>query len=557
MIFLTEKVWEHDDRYLGQIEKYGEVEWVGIEWDEEARGRGDGTVDGCLYFKVEVGHGASFVKREKIGNGGRRSFVEALRLRYHIDKEAQSGVVGNVGKTQVELVGMEKEGERQGRWKELNYVSLRGLGVCCVGNDVKLDLMLPQVQQLDLGECLFDSFETLFDVVIQLPKLVLLDVSRNKFNGESFETFRKGSRKTHCGLRTIVFNETNLKLADCVTFVSQLPNVSEIRLHRSNLSTLAAGLSKNASEILRNLITLDLHGNDLSWEALTPLYTFPHLKRLLLGSNKITSICVDSTNAFSKFNALDHLNLDNNSISKWDSIVQLQQIENLRSLRIRDNPLTLDVTEALESEELNPKTPLSRIGIIARIPQLCVLEGSKILKDEREYAENMYLKDIFSNANRSNISTIMKEHPLFLDLCKRYDFDPEKELRERTKKKDEVRIEGTISAELVSVRLVRKNVDDKVTGSTMRKLPLNTEVYKIKGLFPRIFRVKQQCQHELELVRMEMEGKGDGEPTEVRIQMDDEYRRLKDYRVSDDCEIVGREVQETLPFPLEGQSILC
>lgn len=56
--------------------------WVGVEWDNPARGKHDGSTGGKKYFTVESGHatGGSFIRATKVDAGV--SLLEAIEKKY-------------------------------------------------------------------------------------------------------------------------------------------------------------------------------------------------------------------------------------------------------------------------------------------------------------------------------------------------------------------------------------------------------------------------------------------------------------------------------------------
>lgn len=65
-------------RYVGRV---GETrgDWIGVEWDDEGRGKHDGTHQGKRYFATEKTTAGSFVRPAKISAG--ISLMEAVRQR--------------------------------------------------------------------------------------------------------------------------------------------------------------------------------------------------------------------------------------------------------------------------------------------------------------------------------------------------------------------------------------------------------------------------------------------------------------------------------------------
>eukprot|EP00727_Mastigamoeba_balamuthi_P013025 m51a1_g8345 hypothetical protein (236) ;mRNA; f:34766-35706 len=101
-------------RYVGAVE--GEAAggtWAGVEWDDPARGRHDGTLRSRAYFACAPGRSASFARPDALGPA--RSLLDALRLRY-----GPAGGAGDAGdemcvytaqqrRVPVTLVGAERQ----------------------------------------------------------------------------------------------------------------------------------------------------------------------------------------------------------------------------------------------------------------------------------------------------------------------------------------------------------------------------------------------------------------------------------------------------------------
>ena len=67
-------------RYIGPVQGQ-EGTWVGVEWDDPARGKHDGSTGGVKYFETTRGPTAgSFIRMEKVDFGC--SVLEAMRTRY-------------------------------------------------------------------------------------------------------------------------------------------------------------------------------------------------------------------------------------------------------------------------------------------------------------------------------------------------------------------------------------------------------------------------------------------------------------------------------------------
>lgn len=70
-------------KYIGEIQGYKGV-WYGVEWDDPARGKHDGVVDGVQYFRSSKIGAGSFVRPNKISP--MRTCADAIR-HYYGDRE--------------------------------------------------------------------------------------------------------------------------------------------------------------------------------------------------------------------------------------------------------------------------------------------------------------------------------------------------------------------------------------------------------------------------------------------------------------------------------------
>jgi CAP-Gly domain len=133
-------------RYIGQVTGQS-GQWVGLEWDNETRGKHDGCVQAQRYFeclysgmlawraqcgrsirlgKVPnetacAGAAGSFVRLEKLQQTARAgiSVLQGLRARYQ-------GAAGAATASQSGLVGERQVWERQGQIQLLDKASLSG-----------------------------------------------------------------------------------------------------------------------------------------------------------------------------------------------------------------------------------------------------------------------------------------------------------------------------------------------------------------------------------------------------------------------------------------------
>jgi hypothetical protein len=78
-------------KYIGEVQGYKGA-WYGVEWDDPARGKHDGSVDEVQYFKTSKPGAGSFIRPNKISSF--QTCAEAIR-KYYGDREVISSITNN------------------------------------------------------------------------------------------------------------------------------------------------------------------------------------------------------------------------------------------------------------------------------------------------------------------------------------------------------------------------------------------------------------------------------------------------------------------------------
>jgi tubulin-specific chaperone E len=178
-------------RYIGPVAhaKNTTDTYVGIEWDNEKRGKHDGSCPdkaGKLHRYFTCGETAgSFAKPNKIITG--RTFLEALRERYvQLDAPLVApdnivpGAFVQTSKGQqkpIELVGETKIR----KWQQvagLDRIAIRGDSISSAGDD--LEEHIGHMVEVDLQDNLFTEWKEISRLVSQMPKLRTLLLHGNK-----------------------------------------------------------------------------------------------------------------------------------------------------------------------------------------------------------------------------------------------------------------------------------------------------------------------------------------------------------------------------------------
>jgi len=397
-------------KYVGPVatSKSAETVYVGLEWDDETRGKNDGSVttaDGAVvrYFTTSPGRG-SFLKVALVDAG--TSFVAALIDRYEgstLDAVGGAGTVETASgrDLEVEFVGEDQIRGKQRLARNKN-VALRGCRVATFDGDGKIAATCPNIEDLDLRDNLLYDWASLAPLGQQLPRLAVLNVSGNRF-APAAEGAIASLAGNFNALRVLVLSRTGTPWRDAVMVAQAMPTLEELHVCENGVVSLApVGASSAAEESkgndggesvdslamvegLSSLKVLNLSDNSVSsWREVWRLSQLPKLEQLLLEGNALTDVRYwpsDDAAGAVPFRALKFLSLASNAIASWDVVDRLRHFPSLDSLRFQRNP----VTESAGPTEM-------RMVVIARLPALRTLNGSEVRPRERSDAEKTYLR---------------------------------------------------------------------------------------------------------------------------------------------------------------------
>lgn len=219
--------------------------------------------------------------------------------------------------------------------------------------------------------------------------------------------------KAFHGITTFKLEQNFLTWEDTTRLTRLFPTLSTFSAS-SNLYTVLP--PHNLNSTITDLILEDNLIPSLS--AISSLSQLPHLRRLILKSNKISEIG-DSVPVFQ--DTLTEVDLSFNDISTWTFIEQLEHtFPGLTSLRVSHNPLY----ESLQAPDGRALTADDGYMLtLARLGNLQMLNHSPITAKERLNAESYYLSTIVKEvqfAPESMREQILKSHPRYKWLCEEY-----------------------------------------------------------------------------------------------------------------------------------------
>nr|CAH7733567.1 unnamed protein product [Callosobruchus chinensis] len=402
--------------YIGTIKYIGPVEghkgiWLGVDWDDSTRGKHNGTVNGIDYFHTWHPKSGSFVRKEKVNFG--QSLIQAIKTRYGYIEDDTAAKLNeqtllkfqqDINAPFLQLVGFDKVADKQRDFNSLQVVSVRSMNVNSIGGEGdELKRLFPNIREIDLSRSLLCSWVDVFTICTQLESLNLLNVSENILElPHNYEEYKFPQ------ISILICGHMHLNWEDVKKLVQVFPNVKELRVPYNDITDLSTSDDKN----FKNLEMLDLDGNEIRlWNEVNKLKVIKNLRHLIVENIKLQSIRFEEDNIpIAHFKNLNVLNINENLISEWRSVGELNKLELLEHLRILKNPI-------LETEKFETRIEI----IIAKIKNLKTINGSTIKREERFGAEIDYLKkyalewmDVQKNPEaRSNF---LLEHNRYLEL---------------------------------------------------------------------------------------------------------------------------------------------
>lgn len=455
-------------KYIGEVNGYKGI-WYGVEWDNVARGKHDGTLDGYQYFKTSKQGAGSFVRPNKVLQF--RSCAEAIR-KYYGDREdetvaAHRRTVINEWKREmgapfIEMVGFEKIHQKQ-KFDRLLEVCVHDQNINKAGDVASL---CPNVRSLDVSSNLFSNWREIIQISAQLPDLSELDVSKNLMAIDMPEESLKHYSKNFTKLEKLNISVCDYEWADILALSHLWPNITELIAAYNRIKVIS---SPNCTLSCLRILRLD--GNPLNdWKEVKKLGTMKNLKVLSLNDCFIEEMRFSDTNEkVDLFENLEVLFLNRNQVKDWRSLSELNKLRNLKKLYFLKNPIQ-------NTEDYDTGSQL----IIAKIGMLQELNGSIITRELRCGAEYDYMKRYGAEWKGAQADLDKKmafdiEHCRFNELINKYGIPDDSLLVKQPKT-------TTLTSQLLEITLVNENGK-----SLKKKFPSTMAVQKLVTLAQRLF----------------------------------------------------------------------
>ncbi|KAJ1967472.1 hypothetical protein H4R35_006700 [Dimargaris xerosporica] len=440
-------------RYVGPVPP-APGQWYGVEWDNAARGKHDGMQGGVRYFTCQHPTAGSFVRQTAAGLSLGTSFIDALVRKYWVGETGQlvasipawahenpilRPILDNLkcpspkdiatGPTSqnlrlgdtalpIEACGWVQTQARMAHIDQLAGISLANAQVASLDHPKLIHKLCPLAEELNLSSNLLTNWAEVTELLAALPQLRTLRLNYNRLQSRSFIPASLNSAGA-IELRTLSLNHTGLQWEDVVPALAALPHLETLSMGFNGLVRLA-GNSQTLTDplILKQQLPalryLTLEHNQLSdWHDLCILGHLPELQTLDLRHNQLSEIAYPSsasTLPAIPFPKLTTLVLNENVITQWSSIDQLDQFPTLHTLRCTANP----VVASLSADE-------ARTQLVCRIGKLISLNGSPLYPRERLDLELYYMRQVAEQSSPAQaIDTIAIHHPRYPQLVAKH-----------------------------------------------------------------------------------------------------------------------------------------
>ncbi|KAJ6259025.1 hypothetical protein Dda_5921 [Drechslerella dactyloides] len=340
-------------RYIGEVQGT-KGSWLGVEWDDPARGKHSGDHNGIRYFECKVPGAGSFIRPNRPYDPP-NTFLEGLKEKYITNLEA-SGVPKPIvfGSKVAEEVGFEKVSRKFSELDTLTRVILDYMRLKTCDDDFEeiastcatnvADAVGTDLQEADLSCNLFEELEQIARICTSLPKLHTLAINGNRLaRHQVADPFTRGFAR----IRTLRAEDLRMTWEELFGLVNLFPNVTNLSIAVGDLTRLSLAVSPRILELqaARGLTSLCLEENALeSLSDLADLQELPNLRRLLLARNGIKEVYSSTDPKASgmhlRFSTVTFLDISRNEVGDWKFLDDIRPaFPNLEALRISQNPL--------------------------------------------------------------------------------------------------------------------------------------------------------------------------------------------------------------------------
>ncbi|CAN8000222.1 unnamed protein product, partial [Ixodes hexagonus] len=357
------------------------------------------------------------------------------------------------------------------RGETIVEASLSHMPVDRAGDVGEVALLVPNLRYLDLSHALLASWEQVAQVTRPMRKLVSLNLSKNVLELPKNAAELRDAFKT---LRQMVLRNVGYSWDQVLLCAEMWPWVEDLVVSLNGIDVLRTP----PDTLFDQLRHLSLQENPISsWETVCQLGHLPKLEQLTLADCDLTSIAFPETAPGEKtplFASLIALNLRNNRLEEWSSLVELDKLARLDDLIVNGNPVTV-----------RERRHVTRSLLVAQLGNLSLLDRTEISKMERREAGLFYVNRTFplwiqcggtAEGEGTPSAEFTKLHPRFRSLLKVYGAPIES---------SQPPPPPNNKTQLITVEIVAPQDPEK--GPIRKRLPVSMTVEKLKAVVMQLY----------------------------------------------------------------------
>lgn len=469
-------------RYIGEVGSTS-GSWLGVEWDDPARGKHDGSHKGVRYFscRSKSPNAASFVRPTRPAEKP-QSFVTAVNDKY-ASELAQTAVIKFSNKV-AEEVGFDKIQRKQAQLAELRVVIVDSSRISSAHSegDKPISQVCPKIVELDLSRNLFRKVGKVVDICTELPALRSLRLNGNRFQEILNDEVLERSQDSLKEIKDLALEETFMSWEEICHVGTKFQTLSTLSVCANQLSILP---ETSLSTLASTIVSLNLEFNNFTTIAdIASLSGLKALRNLHLKGNHISVITQDPSHIQPVFStSLKYVDLSYNKVSSWAFVDALPHcFPGLTSLRFSHNPIydNPDPEFSTQSKSITEDAYMFTVG---RLANLKTLNFGTISNSDRQDAEMFYLARIgkhLAAVSEEQEAEVIKQHKRFAELCELYAppvINRRKEINP-----------AFLEARLVTVHFSFQPTGekDKIVERTT-KIPKSFDIYAVKGIAGKLF----------------------------------------------------------------------
>lgn len=332
--------------------------------------------------------------------GGECSLIDAIHAKYS-EEDLQGGFQVYISKN--------APGRKDSGTIELpSILALDNNKVTYSGSCEAIASMCGHVTELDLTNNTVTCWKEVLKMVSHMVRLHTLNLTSNPLRNETLASNYEG--QTFPNITLLILNNTKTYWDSLHCLLKVFPNLSELHLSLNGYRNVDVGDLDHYPSLTR--LYINKHAMS-KWTEIRKLgQIFPQLETLVNIESNLSDMIAE--NHATSFPCLKCLHISKTMLLDWEHIEELRKFPKLFDVRMKSIPFL---------EEYDEK--VRRQMIIARLPNITHLNGSRVQETEREDAERALIRYYMDEEQKPNRYYELEEKYGKLDPLAEVDLSPQ------------------------------------------------------------------------------------------------------------------------------------